>query len=114
MEREIATLESQANPLDVQASESRVRRLATLKRNRRAAGELENRRQELGAKLESCALALQNLKYDMLRLKAGNQTWQHVTSVAEQAMALAREVDSQVYVGDQMSKIDRDRTPRRG
>jgi len=114
MDREIATLEAQANPLDVQASESRVRRLAMLKRNRRAAGENEKRRGELAAKLESCAIALQNLKYDMLRLKAGNQTWQHVTSVAEQAMALAREVDSQIYVGDQMNKIDREKSPRRG
>jgi serine/threonine protein kinase len=114
MDREIATLEAQANPLDVQASESRVRRLATLKRQRRATGEFEKRRVELSAKLESCAIALQNLKYDMLRLKAGNQSWQHVTSVAEQAMALAREVDSQIYVGDQMNKLDRDKTARRG
>jgi hypothetical protein len=68
---------------------------------------MEKRRGELGAKLESCALALQNLKFDVLRLKAGNQTWQHVTSVAEQAMALAREVDNAVYVGDAMSRLER-------
>jgi hypothetical protein len=30
-----------------------------------------------------------------------------VTSVAEAAMSLAREVDAQVYVGDQMSKLGR-------
>jgi serine/threonine-protein kinase len=107
MEKEIATLEAQANPLDHAASESRVRRLALLKRNRRSAAEMEKRRGELGAKLESCALALQNLKFDVLRLKAGNQTWQHVTSVAEQAMALAREVDNAVYVGDAMSRLER-------
>ncbi len=107
MEKEIATLEAQANPLDHAASESRVRRLALLKRNRRSAGEMEKRRAELSAKLESCALALQNLKFDVLRLKAGNQTWQHVTSVAEQAMALAREVDNAVYVGDAMSRLER-------
>ena len=107
MEKEIATLEAQANPLDHAASESRVRRLALLKRNRRSASEMEKRRAELSAKLESCALALQNLKFDVLRLKAGNQTWQHVTSVAEQAMALAREVDNAVYVGDAMSRLER-------
>ena len=107
MEKEIATLEAQANPLDHAASESRVRRLALLKRNRRSASEMEKRRAELSAKLESCALALQNLKFDVLRLKAGSQTWQHVTSVAEQAMALAREVDNAVYVGDAMSRLER-------
>jgi serine/threonine-protein kinase len=112
MEREIGTLEAQANPLDTAASEARVRRLALLKRNRRAAAEMEKRRGELGAKLESCALALQNLKFDVLRLKTGNQTWQHVTTVAEQAMALARDVDSAIYVGDAMARLER--PPRRG
>ena len=107
MEKEISALEAQANPLDVAASESRVRRLALLKRNRRVASEMEKRRTELAAKLESCALALQNLKFDVLRLKTGNQTWQYVTSVAEQAMALAREVDSAVYVGDAMARLER-------
>ncbi len=109
MDKEIAVLESQANPLDTQASEARVRRLALLKRGRRAAGEMEQRRDELAGKLENVALALQNLKFDVLRLKTGNQSWQHVTTVAEQAMALAREVDSVIYVGDQMSRIDRPR-----
>jgi serine/threonine protein kinase len=109
MDREIAALEAQANPLETTASEARVRRLAMLKRGRRAAAELETRRTELGGKLENMALALQNLKFDILRLKTGNQSWQHVTTVAEQAMALAREVDSAVYVGDQMSRIDRTR-----
>jgi len=110
MEREISVLESQANPLDTAASESRVRRLALLKRNRRAAAEMETRRRELGAKLETCALSLQNLKFDLLRMKSGTQTWQHVTSVAEQAMALAREVDSAVYVGDAMARLERPKT----
>ncbi|MEX2181490.1 MAG: serine/threonine-protein kinase [Gemmatimonadaceae bacterium] len=107
MGREITTLEAQANPLDHAASETRVRRLASLKRNRRAAAELEMRRGEYAGKLESCALALQNLKYDILRLKSGNQSWQHVTSVAEAAMQLAKEVDSAVYVGDAMSRLER-------
>ncbi len=105
MDKEIAALEAQANPLDHGASETRVRRLASLKRNRRAASELERRQGEYRAKMENCALALQNLKFDVLRLKAGNQSWQHVTSVAEAAMQLAREVDSAVYVGDAMSRL---------
>jgi serine/threonine-protein kinase len=112
MEAEIAELEAQANPLELEKSEARVRRLALLKRSRRTAAELEQRRTDYGAKLESCALTLQNLKFDVLRLKTGNQSWQHVTTVAEAAMALAREVDSAVYVGDAMAQLDRPR--RRG
>ena len=107
IEKEIVLLESQANPLDRAASESRVRRLATLKRNRRTAAESAKRRTEMRARLESCVIALQNMKFDVLRLKTGNQSWQYVTSVAEQAMALAREVDSVVYVGDEMARLQR-------
>jgi serine/threonine-protein kinase len=113
MEKEIAALEAQANPLDHSASETRVRRLASLKRNRRAASEVEKRRTEYTAKLESCALALQNLKFDIIRLRTGNQSWQHMTSVAEAAMRLAKEVDSAVYVGDAMSRLERSSPARR-
>ncbi len=107
MDKEIAMLESQANPLDLQASEARVRRLALLKRTRRGAADLEQRRVDLAAKLENVALTLQNLKFDVLRLKTGNQSWQRLTTVAEQAAALAREVDASVYAGDQLAGIDR-------
>jgi serine/threonine-protein kinase len=112
MDKEIAVLESQANPLDIAASEARVRRLALLKRTRRGATELESRRTDLASKLENVALTLQNLKFDVLRLKTGNQSWQNMTTIAEQAAALAREVDSSIYVGDQMAGITRDK--RRG
>ena len=105
IEKEITLLESQANPLDRAASEERVRRLAFLKRQRRSMAELDRRRDDMGVKIENCALALQNMKFDVLRLKTGGQTWQHVTSVAEQAMALAREVDSAVYVADEMARL---------
>ncbi len=107
IEQEIILLESQANPLDREASESRVHRLATLKRNRRSVAESQKRRGEMRARLESCLLALQNMKFDVLRLKTGTQSWQHVTSIAEQAMALAREVDSVVYVGEAMARLQR-------
>lgn len=107
IEKEVAVLESQANPLDRNASEARVRRLAILKRNRRTASEAHRRHDEIKAKLESCSLALQNMKFDMLRLKAGNQSWQHLTTVAGKALELAREVDSVVYVGDQMAQLER-------
>ena len=105
IDTEITLLESQANPLDRIASEERVRRLAFLKRQRRTVAELVRRRDELKGKLDSCALALQNMRFDLLRFKAGGQTWQHVTSVAEQAAALAREVDSAVYVADELARV---------
>jgi serine/threonine-protein kinase len=104
VEQEIAALEAQANPLDG-GSEERVRRLAYLKRQRRAIADLTKRRESSKEKLERCLLALQNMRLDVLRLKAGGQTVQQITQVAEKAMALAREVDTRMYVADEMSKL---------
>jgi hypothetical protein len=45
------------------------------------------------------------MRLDVLRLKAGGQTLQQITQVAERAMALAREVDTRVYVADEMARL---------
>jgi eukaryotic-like serine/threonine-protein kinase len=115
IEKEIALLESQANPLDRAGSEERVRRLAALKRQRRSVADLARRRGEMNGKLESCAIALENIRLDVVRLRTGTnaESWAHITSVADQAMALARDVDNAVYVADEMSRINtRAPTPR--
>ena len=103
--REVERLEAQANPLDVQASEERIRRLAYLKRQRRSVSEVVSRRDAAASKLESCRLALENMRLDLLRLRAGGQSHEHMTLLAEQAMNLAREVDSAVYVQDEMARL---------
>jgi serine/threonine-protein kinase len=96
IDEEIMRLEAQANPLDRAASESRVRRLAALKRDRRGVTDRARRREGLEAKLESCALALQNLRFDVLRLKTGGSTTANVTLIAERAMSLAQDVDGMI------------------
>jgi serine/threonine-protein kinase len=63
------------------------------------------RREKLAARLDSCALALRNMRFDVLRLKTGAQSYEHVTTIAEKAMQLAREVDSAVYVADEMARL---------
>ena len=102
IESEIARLENAANPLDEAGSEERVRRLAYLKRQRRAVADVSGRRNDALAKLETCAVALQNIKLDLIRLNAGNQTPQHITSLAMAALNLADSVDSALYVADEM------------
>src|SRR5262249_6218293 len=69
LEAEIAKLESAANPLDERGSDQRVRRLAELKRQRRAVADVATRRDAVAAKLETCVVALQNIKLDLLRLR---------------------------------------------
>ena len=105
VEAEISALEAQANPFDERASEERVRRLAHLKRQRRAVADLEARRERARERLESCLLALENLRLDVIKLKAGSQTLQQITLVAERARELASEVDNAMYVADEMAKL---------
>jgi serine/threonine-protein kinase len=102
LEAEISRLENAANPLDSKGSEERVRRLAYLKRQRRSIADLANRRDAVAAKLETCVVALQNIKFDLVRLNAGGQTPQHITSLALDALNLADSVDSALAVSDEM------------
>ena len=57
------------------------------------------------SKLDSCLLALQNMRLDVLRLKTGGQTFQQITLIAEKAMSLAHDVDSALYVNDEMARL---------
>jgi eukaryotic-like serine/threonine-protein kinase len=107
VEAEIARLEGAANPLEGAASDERVRRLAHLRRQRRAMADLVRRRDDAAEKLETCALALQNMRLDMVRLRAGAQTHENVTTLAVNAMSLADSVDSALYVADEMGRIGR-------
>jgi eukaryotic-like serine/threonine-protein kinase len=106
LDAEIARLEGEANPLDTRASEERVRRLAYLKRQRRFLADLGGRLALSREKMESGAVALQNMRLEMLRLRSGPQNFQTITSVAEKAMALGREVDAAVYARDEMAKLN--------
>ena len=104
---QIAKLESQANPLDRQASEERVRRLALLKRQRRALSAQDRRRSEAAGKLDSCVLALSNMRLDVLRLRAGNiaGAMDQITTLTERARSLAEEVDAAVYAADEIGNV---------
>jgi serine/threonine protein kinase len=99
IEAQISELEAQANPLDVRASEDRVRRLALLKRQRRGVADVARRHDDARAKLDSCVLALQNMRLDILRLRAGSvaNAGSHITQLTERARSLAEEVDAAVY-----------------
>ncbi len=104
LEREITTLEGAANPLE-RGSEDRVRRLAFLKRQRRSLVDTEQRRQALVQKLDTCAIALQSMRFDLMRLNASPQMHQHITGLANQAIALADSVDEALFVADEMGRL---------
>jgi len=104
VEVEIEQLEAAANPMDPR-SEERIRRLAILKRKRGSLRDLRKKRESQSARFENCVLALENMRYDVLKLKTGGQSFQQVTQLAERAMSLAQEVDNAVYVAEEMRKL---------
>ena len=91
-----------------------MRRLALLKRQRRALADNARRRQQTAAKLESCLLALQNMRYDTLRLRAGGvaAASQQITLLTERARALAEDVDAAVLGVEEARRVSS--TSRRG
>jgi serine/threonine-protein kinase len=104
VESEIEQLEAAANPLDGR-SEERIRRLTILRRKLVSLRELKKKRESQSARFENCVLALENMRYDVLKLKTGGQSFQQVTQLAERAMSLAQEVDNAVYVAEEMRKL---------
>ena len=109
LEAEITKLENDANPLDFAGSETRVKRLAFLKRQRRGLSELVNRRKGIAGKLETCVSALENMKLDLLRLSSGSQNYQHITSLANEALSLAASVDHALAAADEVGRLTSDR-----
>lgn len=104
-ESEITTLEAEANPLDTSRSESRVRRLAALRRERRVLIDAQKKIETRRAQLDNCRIALENVRLDLVRLRTGNSSVQSVTLVAEQAMAMAREVDIAVQAAAEVRDL---------
>jgi serine/threonine-protein kinase len=113
IEAEISRLENAANPLDEAGSDERVRRLAKLKRERRALSDVTGRRDAIAAKLETCLVALQNIRLDLIRLHAGDQSPHHVTSLAMDALNLADSVDVALAVGDDNGRTTATRSASR-
>jgi serine/threonine protein kinase len=104
-DKEIASLEAEANPLDTSRSEARVRRLAQLRRERRALVDGQAKVQARRGQLESCRLALENVRLDLVRLRTGNSSVQSVTLIAEQAMQMARDVDIAVQAVNEVRDL---------
>jgi eukaryotic-like serine/threonine-protein kinase len=112
VDTQIKQLEDEANPFDRVRSEERVRRLALLKRQRRTLLAVGQKRDEAQAKLERCSLTLQNMRFDLVRLRAGGITADHMTSVTERARAVAQEIDAVVGAADEVRSAVRPRARR--
>ena len=105
IEREISELEAEANPLEEEASEGRVRRLVQLRRQRVSLREMRNRRAAADNKLNRAISAMRQLRMDVGRLSTGTRSYESVTQVAEQAVAIGKEVDAVLYAQDEMARV---------
>jgi len=82
---------------DGQGAESE-RRLDLLRRQRVALEELIQRREKVESQFESCVLAVQNVRFDLLRLKSAGleQVLGDLTSATQQARALKIDMDAAI------------------
>jgi serine/threonine-protein kinase len=115
VEKEIARLEGEATrPYDA-TSKERGRRLAVLKVKRRQLAEESKKRDDSAAKLESCRLQLQNMRLDILRLRAGGvaENVGQITQLTNRARALAEDVDAAIQGVDEARLAAAGRPSRR-
>jgi serine/threonine-protein kinase len=105
VEKEITTLESQANPLDYRASEERVRRLALLRRQRRALAEIGRKKKESQEKLDNCRHLLRSMRLELVRFRTGGLNAQPtgLTMVTQQAQSVVREMG---YLSDANAELN--------
>jgi serine/threonine-protein kinase len=85
----------------------RGRQLDLLHRQRDALGELLSRRRQVEEQLESCGLAMQNVRFDLLRLRSAGvaAVLGDLTHATEQARALSRDVDHAIAAADDIREV---------
>ncbi len=73
----------------------RERQLSLLDRQRQALSDLLTRRRRVEDQIESCMLAMQNVRFDLLRLRSAGvaAVLSDLTNATQQARALSRDVD---------------------
>ena len=76
----------------------RARRLNLLERQRQTIADLRGRRGQVASHLESCVLAMQNVRFDLLRLRSAGvaAVLNDLTQATQQAKALSRDVDNAI------------------
>jgi hypothetical protein len=86
----------------------RDRRLQLLQRQRQSLHDLLERRQSLANQLESASLMLQNLKFDLLKLRSSGLSGSiedDNTSATQEARALSREIGHVVQAAEDLRKL---------
>ncbi len=101
LDAEIADLESEPE------APAQERRLALLKRKRAAIEELAQRRATLGSQLDNAELALDNLRFDLIKLRSSGlqSALSDVSSATQEARALSRELGMVLEAAEEVRKL---------
>jgi serine/threonine-protein kinase len=85
-------------------SEERDRRISLLEQQKKAYQDLIGRRGMVADRLESSALAMQNMRYDLVRLKASGvgAVINTLSMATQQARALSRDVDHAIAAASEV------------
>ncbi len=92
----------------------RERQLSLLERQRQALSDLLTRRKRVDAQIESCVLAMQNVRFDLLRLRSAGvaAVLSDLTNATQQARALSRDVDHVIAAAGEIRDVLSDSPPR--
>ncbi|MGH7629228.1 MAG: protein kinase domain-containing protein [Gemmatimonadales bacterium] len=87
----------------------RARRLALLEKQRQTIIDLQGRRSQVAGHLESCVLAMQNVRFDLLRLRSAGvaAVLGDLTNATQQAKALSRDVDHAIAAASEIREVMR-------
>ena len=85
----------------------RARRLKLLERQRQSITDLRGRRSQVASHLESCVLAMQNVRFDLLRLRSAGvaAVLDDLTQATQQAKSLSRDVDNVIAAAGEIREV---------
>jgi eukaryotic-like serine/threonine-protein kinase len=85
----------------------RTRRLNLLERQRQSITDLRGRRSQVASHLESCVLAMQNVRFDLLRLRSAGvaAVLDDLTQATQQAKSLSRDVDNAIAAAGEIREV---------
>jgi serine/threonine-protein kinase len=107
---EVAAIETEVARVRQEPDDAeRERRLGLLERKRKSLVELRSRREQVQRHFESCVYAMQNVRYDLLRLKSAGvgAVLGDLTQATQQARALSRDVDGAIAAAAEIREIVR-------
>ena len=105
IEERISSVQRQAEGIE------RDRQLSLLERQRQALTDLLARRRRVEDQIDSCMLAMQNVRFDLLRLRSAGvaAVLGDLTNATQQARALSRDVDHAIAAAGEIRDVLGDR-----